>query len=95
MKPDSNPKAPEAAKSPGKVRNLTHEGIRAHLEQNKQAAMLATPPFEVTKVHLPKKDAKGAVVKDADGFVELIEKVVLKRDLVAAEWDEKIAGYGG
>jgi hypothetical protein len=72
---------------------LTNEGIVQHLEQQKAAAVLQAPAFEVVKVHLPKKNAKGEAIKDADGFVELIEKVVLRRDLIAAEWDQKIAAY--
>lgn len=91
MKPD--PKTADVPKpAGGKPRNLTYEGMRAHAEGMKAQAVASVPAYEVVKVHLPKKDAKGAVVKDSDGFVELVEKVVLKRDLVAAEWDEKLAG---
>ncbi len=86
---------PDPVKPVGKPRNLTHEGIRAHLEQNKAAEVAATPAYEVVKVHLPVRDDKGNVVKNAQGFVKLEEQAVLKRDLVAAEFDEKIAAYPG
>jgi len=83
---------PESKPAAGKVRNLTEEGVAAHILRLKQAAMDAVPPYEVVKISLPKKNAKGEVIRDADGFVELVEKVVLKRDLVEAEWDKKISG---
>lgn len=90
--PSPEPK-PAPVLAPAKVRNLTHESVVQHLQMNKQAAIAAAPPFEVIKVHLPEKDAKGNPVKDSDGFVKLVEKVVLKRDMIAAEWDEKIARF--
>lgn len=92
MKPDSATVKPSESKPSGKPRNLTYEGMRAHVEGMKAQAVKQTPAFAVTKIHLPVKDKAGNVVKDADGFVQLQEKVVLQRDLVAAEWDERLAG---
>lgn len=95
MKPDSATVKP-VDKPAGKPRNLTNEGIRAHVEQMKVAAMNAVPAYAVSKVHLPKVDPKTKQpIRDADGFVELIEKVVLQRDLIAAEWDDKLSGLEG
>lgn len=84
---------PKPAPAPAKVRNLTHESIVSHLEGQKAAAVAAVPQFEVVQVRFPKKNAKGEVLKDTDGFVELVEKTVLKRDIVGLEWDARIAQY--
>lgn len=84
---------PKPAAKPAKVRNLTNEGIRAHLEQLKRDALEGVSEFDVQEVHLPERDKSGAVVKDEQGFTKLVKKAVLKRDLEAAKWDAKIAEF--
>jgi hypothetical protein len=76
------------------VRNLTYEGIKSHMLQLMADELKGISPYAVSTVHLPEKDKQGNVVKDEHGFVKLLTKTVLTRDLKQAEWEEKIASLG-
>jgi hypothetical protein len=72
------------------VRNLTNESIRANLLAQRDADVAKVGEDEIVKAALPVlKDGKP--VRDANGFVVIEEKTVLKRDKVASDWDKRIA----
>lgn len=74
-------------------RNLTHERDLARLEAEKAQAVEAIPQYATVQAWVEKKDAKGKVVLDADGVPDLMEKRLLKRAVVAAKHDDRIAAY--
>lgn len=74
------------------ARNLTYERQLAYLVRQKNEALAkisATDTVVTTVVKL--KDGKP--VKDADGFDVLIDKKRLKREVVAEEFDSRIAAH--
>lgn len=72
------------------MRNLTFDYILDHMKALRDAAVSAVPEYEVVIASVPKRDKKGEVEKDADGVPVLVEKRLLKRDIVAAEWADKL-----
>lgn len=74
-------------------RNLTYERDLVYLEQRKAEALANVDPYEVVVTLVQKKDAKGKVTLDDDGFPVMVEKKLLRRDLVARQQDERIAAY--
>lgn len=72
------------------ARNLTYDHILSMRRAEMQAAIDAVPEFETVTVNVPALDAKGNVKKDADGIPMLVEKKLLKRDVVRAQWADKI-----
>ena len=74
-------------------RNLTHERQLAFLERQKAKALSEIGAQEVATVAVPKTDKSGKVVLASDGFPELVDKRVLKRDLVAKDHDDRIAKF--
>lgn len=74
------------------ARNLTYERQLAYLARQKSEALAKIGASEVVVTAVPKlKDGKP--VKDAEGFDVLIDKKRLKRDVVAEEFDSRIADH--
>jgi len=83
--------SPEVAEPKnGAPRNLTYENMLAHVLRQRDAALAGISAHEAVEVSVPKLDAKGAPAKE-DGYLVLMKRAVLKRDLVSLEWDNKIA----
>lgn len=74
------------------VRNLTVERQVAFLENQKAKALAAIGSSE-TAIVTSTKAKDGKVVLDSDGFPVLVEKKRLKRDVVAEEFDARIAAH--
>lgn len=72
------------------MRNSTFDYILDHMRSLRDAAVSAVPEYEVVTASVPKRDKKGDVVKDEDGVPVLVEKRLLKRDVIAAEWADKL-----
>lgn len=73
------------------ARNLTYDHILAMRRADMQAAVDAVPEFETVTAHVPVVDPKTNKPKvDAEGFAILAEKKLLKRDVVRAQWADKI-----
>lgn len=72
------------------MRNSTFDFLLDHHKSLRDAALAAVPEYEVVIASVPKRDKNGDVVKDADGVPVLVEKRLLKRDIVAAEWADKL-----
>jgi hypothetical protein len=72
------------------MRNSTFDFILDHMKAQRDAAVNAVPEYEVVIASIPKRGKDGEVVKDADGVPVLVEKRLLKRDIVAAEWADKL-----
>lgn len=75
------------------ARNLTYDGMLEHQKQLRDAALAAIPAYEVLTVSVPKKDKNGKIVIDDDGVPTLVEKRLLKRDVVAADWADRLKPY--
>jgi hypothetical protein len=75
------------------ARNLTYDGMLEHQKQLRDAALAAIPAYDVIVASVPKKDKAGKIALDADGIPELVEKRLLKRDVVAAEWADRLKPY--
>jgi hypothetical protein len=75
------------------ARNITYDQMLARQEELKAAAIAAVPEYETTTASIPKKDKSGKVVTDDDGFPVLVEKRMLKRAIVAAEWDDRLKPF--
>ena len=74
------------------VRNLTYERQLAYLARQKSEALAKIPATDTVVTTVPKLK-NGKPVLDSDGFPELIEKKRLKRDVVAEEFDSRIADH--
>lgn len=73
------------------ARNLTYDGMLEHQRQLRDAALSSIPVYETIVTSVPKKDAKsGKIVLDEDGIPTLVEKRLLKRDVIAAEWADRM-----
>jgi hypothetical protein len=72
------------------MRDLSLDCILAHKQAQRDAALAAIPEYETVVVYTNVLDAKGAIVKDKHGIPELVEKRLLKRSVVAAEWADKL-----
>lgn len=81
-----------AAGAAAEARNLTFERQLAYLENQKKKALEQIGASE-TVVTTVQKLKNGKPVLDNDGFPELIEKKRLKRDVVAEEYDSRIADH--
>jgi hypothetical protein len=75
------------------ARNLTYDGMLEHQKQLRDAALDAIPPYETIVASVPKKDKAGKIVLDDDGVPTLVEKRLLKRDVVGAEWADRLKPY--
>jgi hypothetical protein len=64
-----------------------------HQKQLRDAALAAVPSYAVVVASVPKKDKNGKVVLDEDGVPVLVEKRLLQRDVVAAEWADRLKPY--
>lgn len=73
------------------VKNLTHEHLLQHFESVAAQRIAAVPEYEAVEVSLPRKDAKGKLILDADGVPELVTKRVQKRAMVEAEENDRLA----
>jgi len=74
------------------ARNLTFERQLAYLENQKKQALDKIGAAETVVVTVPKlKNGKPAL--DSDGFPELVEKKRLKRDVIAEEFNSRIAEH--
>jgi hypothetical protein len=74
------------------VRNLTFERQIAYLTRQKAEALSKIPATDTVVVTSPKLK-NGRPVLDSDGFPELVEKKRLRRDVVAEEFDSRIAAH--
>jgi len=72
------------------MRNLTYDHILAMKRAEAESAINAVPEFEVVELEVPSLDAKGNPKKDADGIPVLVKKRLLKRDVVRAQWADKL-----
>lgn len=75
------------------VRNLTNEAIVATMRANKAAELQKIPEEETVRLALPSIGADGKRIKDANGYLVIEDRVVLKREKVARDWDERIQRY--
>jgi hypothetical protein len=75
------------------ARNLTYDGMLDHQRQLRDIALQAIPQYETISTSVPKKDKNGKIVLDDDGIPTLVEKRLLKRDVVAAEWADRLKPY--
>jgi hypothetical protein len=82
--PDSKPAVKTA-----KTRNLTYEGLLAHAQMQREAALSQVSAHEVVEISVAEQDATGKPILK-NGFPVLTKQAVLKRDLVSLEWDKKI-----
>ena len=74
------------------ARNLTYERQLAYLERQKTDALGKIGATETVVLTLPKLK-NGKPVLDSDGYPEYVEKKQLRRDVVAKEFDERIAAH--
>jgi len=72
------------------ARNLTRDFILSDLRSRAAEAIAAVPEYETVLTHTNKRDAKGKIVVDEDGVPVLVEKRLLKRAVVAAEWADRL-----
>lgn len=72
------------------MRNLTYDFVLSHLQAERDSALAAISEFEVVTLDVPKRDKAGKVVVDEDGVPTLVTKRLLKRDVVAAQWVDKL-----
>lgn len=72
------------------ARNLTYDHILAMVKADAEAAIASVPEFEVVELDVPALDGKGKAKLDADGFPMLVKKRLLKRDVVRAQWADKL-----
>jgi hypothetical protein len=73
------------------MRNSTFDFILDSMRAQRDSAIAAVPEYEVVIASVPKLDPKTKkVVVDEDGVPVLVEKRLLKRDIVAAEWADKL-----
>ena len=82
---------PKPAPPPVNVRNSTYEFIASRVREMRDAAVNAVPAYETVEASVHKLDAKGKPILDADGYPTLITKRLLKRDVVADEWSDRVA----
>lgn len=75
------------------ARNLTYDDMLNRQQQLRDAALAAVPEYETVRTFVPKKDKAGKIVLDDDGVPTLVEKRLLKRDVVAAEWADRLKPY--
>jgi hypothetical protein len=72
------------------ARNLTYDHILAMKKAEAEAAIASVPEFEVVELDIAALDGKGNPKKDADGIPMLVKKRLLKRDVVRAQWADKL-----
>ncbi len=72
------------------MRNLTYDHILAMHKAEADAAIAAVPEFETVELTVPALDGKGKPRLDAEGIPMLSKKVLLKRDVVRAQWADKL-----
>jgi len=72
------------------ARNLTYDHILAMVKADAEAAIASVPEFEVVELDAPALDPKGKPKLDGDGFPMLVKKRLLKRDVVRAQWADKL-----
>jgi hypothetical protein len=72
------------------ARNLTYDHILAMHRAEAEAAIASVPEFDVVELDVPAVDGKGKPKLDADGIPTLVKKRLLKRDLVRAQWADKL-----
>jgi len=72
------------------ARNLTYDHILAMVKADAEAAVASVPEFEVVELDVPALDGKGKPKLDGDGFPMLVKKRLLKRDVVRAQWADKL-----
>lgn len=73
------------------MRNLTFDFMRDHMRAARDAAVNAIPEYETVLTYTNKLDPKtGKIMLDGDGIPTLVEKRLLKRAVVAAEWADKL-----
>jgi hypothetical protein len=70
---------------------MTFDFVRDHMRAQRDSAVEAIPEYETILTHTPKMDPKtGKILLDADGVPTLVEKRLLKRAVVFAEWADKL-----
>jgi hypothetical protein len=72
------------------ARNLTYDHILAMKRAEAEAAVASTPEFEVVELDVAALDAKGKPKLDGDGLPTLVKKRLLKRDIIRAQWADKL-----
>lgn len=75
------------------MRNSTFDFLLQFHKDLRDAAVNAAGQFEVVTLLVPKKDKAGKVVLDEDQVPILVEKRLLKRDVIAAEWADRLKPY--
>lgn len=76
------------------MRNLTYDQLLEWQKQRRDAEVSAVPEYETVVTHTLKLDPKsGKPVVDSDGVPTLVEKRLLKRAVIAAEWADKLKPY--
>jgi hypothetical protein len=73
-------------------RNLTYERQLGYLENQKARALEQISASDTVVTTVPKLK-NGKPILDSDGFPELVEKKRLKREVVAEEFDSRIADH--
>lgn len=76
-----------------KPRNLTHEAIITKMKAKAIAEVEKIPEDETVEAALPKLDKQGKQQRDANGYLIIEKRTVLKRDKVQQDWAKKIAQY--
>lgn len=88
-----NPKADDtvATVEPRRDISLTYQRMITQFQADKQKAIQATPEFETTEMGM--RVLEKGKVKLTNGIPEVVVQTVLKRDVVAAQWDERITRF--
>ncbi len=73
------------------VENLTHKALITQFEAEAVSRIAAVPEYETVEATIQRKDGKGKLILDADGVPELLVKRVLKRSIVEAKENDRLA----
>lgn len=88
-----NPKVDDtvATVEPRRDISLTYQRMMKQFLADKEKAIQATPEFETTEMGM--RVLEKGKVKLTNGIPEIVVQTVLKRDVVSAQWDERIARF--